>query len=229
MQNLSVLTRGNTLQATRCCCSAARTRTCRSSRSAGASASPRPGTSAATTTRRTSRSRSSIIVPENAQYYAAFGAVLYGLHEPADVGALRGTRPRSTSSSPRPQGAASARPPGPPLVEGRAASSTTFRELYTIPKFDAGDARAGPDGPRRHRPRRRLDVVEGRARRRRDGEHPREGVPALEGQPDPGHEGAPRAAQGVRRPTRARRSRCMGFGATGYAADVLEESRAEPT
>jgi len=31
-----------------------------------------------------------IIVPENAQYYAAFGAVMYGLYEPAEVGVYRG-------------------------------------------------------------------------------------------------------------------------------------------
>ena len=62
---------------------------------------------------------------------------------------------------------------------------------------------------------------------RREREHPQEGLPALEGQPDPGHEGASsRSLDDVGRPTRARRSRCIGFGATGYAADVLEESRA---
>ena len=31
-----------------------------------------------------------IIVPENAQYYAAFGAVMYGLHEDASVGIYHG-------------------------------------------------------------------------------------------------------------------------------------------
>ena len=29
-------------------------------------------------------------MPENAQYYAAFGAVMYGLYEPAEVGAYKG-------------------------------------------------------------------------------------------------------------------------------------------
>jgi len=33
-----------------------------------------------------------ILTPENAQYYAAFGAVLYGSHEPAEVGRYRGTQ-----------------------------------------------------------------------------------------------------------------------------------------
>lgn len=31
-----------------------------------------------------------IFVPENSQYYAAYGAVMYGLHEPADVGIYKG-------------------------------------------------------------------------------------------------------------------------------------------
>lgn len=31
-----------------------------------------------------------IFVPDNSQYYAAYGAVLYGLHEPADVGLYTG-------------------------------------------------------------------------------------------------------------------------------------------
>ena len=29
-------------------------------------------------------------MPENAQYYAAFGAVMYGLYEPAEVGLYAG-------------------------------------------------------------------------------------------------------------------------------------------
>ena len=34
-----------------------------------------------------------IFVPENSEYYAAYGSVLYGLHEPADVGMYRGLEP----------------------------------------------------------------------------------------------------------------------------------------
>ncbi len=58
LQNLSVLTRGGTLKHKRAASSAGRTRTCRSSRSAGGCASRRPGTSATTPTRRTFPSRS---------------------------------------------------------------------------------------------------------------------------------------------------------------------------
>ena len=78
---------------TACSSSAGRTRTCRSSRSAGACASRRRGTSAATTTRRTCPIEELIFVPKNAQYYAALGAVLYGLHEDD---ARRRLRRRST-------------------------------------------------------------------------------------------------------------------------------------
>src|SRR5688500_7131070 len=31
-----------------------------------------------------------IFVPDSAQYYAAFGACVYGMHEPAEVGAYKG-------------------------------------------------------------------------------------------------------------------------------------------
>src|SRR6266403_2170939 len=37
-----------------------------------------------------------IIIPANAQYYAAFGAVMYGLHEDASVGIYRGLDPLTT-------------------------------------------------------------------------------------------------------------------------------------
>ncbi len=78
---------------TACCSSAGRTRTCRSCRSAGACASRRRGTSAATTYPKDVPIEELIFVPKNAQYYAALGAVLYGLHED---GARRRLRRRST-------------------------------------------------------------------------------------------------------------------------------------
>ncbi len=40
-----------------------------------------------------------IFVPENAQYYAALGAVLYGLHEAADVGVFKGVDGARASTS----------------------------------------------------------------------------------------------------------------------------------
>ena len=212
---------------TRCCCSAGPTRTCRSSRSAGASAS-----------RETWDERGydypKDVPIEELDLRAGERAVLRGVRRGASTACTR--RPTSGVYTgidgldrvhhQRPQGAPRRDAPGPPLVAARATSSTTFRELYTIPKFDAGDVRA-----RRRSCAASSASTAARPRRRpcsstRTANILMQGVPALEGQPDPGHQGAPRAAQGVRRRARARRSRCMGFGATGYAADVLEESRA---
>ena len=179
---------------TRCCCSAGRTPTCRSCRSAGASASPRPGTSAATTTRRTCPIEELIFVPENAQYYAAFGAVRV---RPARGGERRRLSRARAGSSEFITNGRKAR-----LGETRRArrsSRTTdeldaFRELYTIPKFDAADARArarsyaASSASTAARRRRKAVLIDERRRTSS------EGVPALEGQPDPGHEGAPRRA-----------------------------------
>ncbi len=74
-----------------------------------------------------------VFVPENAQYYAAFGAVLYGLHEPASVGWLKGTAELvefiTTGRKARLGETA-----GPPLSKDEQ-ELVDFRELYKIPKF----------------------------------------------------------------------------------------------
>ena len=110
-----------------------------------------------------------VFVPENAQYYAAFGAVLYGLHEDGDRRLAQGRRASLTSTSPPAARRASARP------RARRSRRTQqelddFRELYKIPKFEPGEVRAGPEVVR--------GVIgldggstssQGRARRLRDG------------------------------------------------------------
>ena len=116
---------------------------------------------------------------------------------------------------------ASARPRARRSSSGRAELDD-FRELYKIPKFIPATFEPGP------RCAASSASTAARRRRRRSSsttnrQHPRQGLPALEGQPDPGHEGAPRAAQGVRHRRRAPTLEVLGFGATGYAADVLEE------
>lgn len=74
-----------------------------------------------------------VFVPENAQYYAALGAVLYGLHEASDVGWLKdpaelhefittGRKARLGETA------------GPPLSKDEQ-ELVDFRELYKIPKF----------------------------------------------------------------------------------------------
>jgi activator of 2-hydroxyglutaryl-CoA dehydratase/predicted nucleotide-binding protein (sugar kinase/HSP70/actin superfamily) len=74
-----------------------------------------------------------IAVPPNAEFYAAYGAVLYGLHEPATVGAYRGLDPLKAfvAGGRTMHLAASA---GPALAT-EAAAIEAFRREYAIPAF----------------------------------------------------------------------------------------------
>ena len=95
------------------------------------------------------------------------------------------------------------------------------------PEVRAGEVRAGPGGARRHRPRRRLDVV---ARpcssTTTTASILSKAYQLSKGNPIQDTKELLAQLQGVRHRSGRRRSRCIGFGATGYAADVLEESRA---
>src|SRR4051812_27175284 len=82
-----------------------------------------------------------VFVPENAQYYAALGAVLYGLHEPKEVGWMKpldllvefittGRKARLGETA------------GPPLSKDEQELED-FRELYKIPKFVPAKLEAG--------------------------------------------------------------------------------------
>jgi activator of 2-hydroxyglutaryl-CoA dehydratase/predicted nucleotide-binding protein (sugar kinase/HSP70/actin superfamily) len=74
-----------------------------------------------------------IFVPENAQYYAAFGACVYGLKEQADVGLYAGTAglvEYMTNGRKARLGESA----GPPLVKTQGEIDD-FRKLYAIPKF----------------------------------------------------------------------------------------------
>ena len=146
-----------------------------------------------------------IIIPENAQYYAAFGAVMYGLHEDASVGIYHGLEKLNEFifSGRKSKLGDSA---GPPLSRDERRAGGVPRAVQD-PQVHPGDADARHQGARRDRHGRRLDVVEGGARRRAQ-EHPQEGVPALEGQPDPGREGDPGAPAGLGHRRRAASWRC---------------------
>src|SRR4051812_33506488 len=74
-----------------------------------------------------------ILVPENAQYYAAYGAVMYGLYEAAEVGVYKGMEALSEfiSSGRKSKLGDSA---GPPLSRG-SSELESFREQYKIPTF----------------------------------------------------------------------------------------------
>jgi activator of 2-hydroxyglutaryl-CoA dehydratase/predicted nucleotide-binding protein (sugar kinase/HSP70/actin superfamily) len=74
-----------------------------------------------------------IFVPENAQYYAAFGACVYGLAESAEIGryaGLAGLRDYMQNGRKARLGASA----GPPLVKSNAEVEQ-FRAAYAIPKF----------------------------------------------------------------------------------------------
>lgn len=82
-----------------------------------------------------------VFVPENAQYYAAFGAVLYGLHEPKEIGWMKpldalkdyittGRKARLGESA------------GPPLSKNEQELEE-FRQLYKIPKYEPEKLEAG--------------------------------------------------------------------------------------
>ena len=75
-----------------------------------------------------------IIVPQNGQYYAAFGAVMYGLHEPAEVGAYAGIDDLKEfiHSGRKSKLGDSA---GPPLSRTQTELEA-FREQYKIPRFE---------------------------------------------------------------------------------------------
>ncbi|MEP7123056.1 MAG: BadF/BadG/BcrA/BcrD ATPase family protein, partial [Byssovorax sp.] len=74
-----------------------------------------------------------VFVPENAQYYAAFGACVYGLHEAANVGLYEGTK-NLVEYMTNGRKARLGETAGPPLAK-TADEITDFKKLYAIPKF----------------------------------------------------------------------------------------------
>jgi activator of 2-hydroxyglutaryl-CoA dehydratase/predicted nucleotide-binding protein (sugar kinase/HSP70/actin superfamily) len=161
-----------------------------------------------------------IIVPENAQYYAAFGAVMYGLYEEASVGLYRGLEPlqefiRGGRKSKLGESA------GPPLARS-PSELDVFREQYRIPAFE----------PARLTPGTRIRAVIGMD----GGSTSSKAVLMDESRTILKKEyqlskGNP--IQDVREILGRLRSwvadqQCelevIGFGATGYAADVLEKT-----
>src|SRR5580704_3865956 len=75
-----------------------------------------------------------IFVPPNAQYYAALGAVIYGMHEEAHVGAFTTVEPLSEYITTG-RKARLGETAGPPLSKTQNELDD-FRELYRIPKFE---------------------------------------------------------------------------------------------
>src|SRR6185312_16908357 len=82
-----------------------------------------------------------VFVPENSHLYAAFGAVMYGLHEDASVGCLAGLdglRDYITNGRKARLGESA----GPPLSRTEKELQD-FRELYAIPKFEPAKLEPG--------------------------------------------------------------------------------------
>jgi len=82
-----------------------------------------------------------VILPQNAELYAAFGAVVYGLYEASDVGRFKGLAGlnRFIHEGRKERLGETA---GPPLA-ANAAELSSFRARYTIPKFQEAKLEEG--------------------------------------------------------------------------------------
>ena len=161
-----------------------------------------------------------VFVPDNAQYYAAFGAVLFGLHEPAAVGCYTGLEDlqRFIDFGRKARLGESA---GPPLARDRDELDA-FRVTYAPPtfteaRFEPGDVVRGVVG---------LDggstsskcVLVGE-----DGTILMKEYTLSKGNPIQDMKDMLATLKG-RVTAQGATLDVIGFGATGYAADVLEES-----
>jgi activator of 2-hydroxyglutaryl-CoA dehydratase/predicted nucleotide-binding protein (sugar kinase/HSP70/actin superfamily) len=161
-----------------------------------------------------------IFVPENAQYYAAFGACVYGMKEAPEVGlykGLDGLVEYMTNGRKARLGESA----GPPLAKNRSEMEE-FKELYKIPKFTPMEltpgttvrAVIGLDGGSTSSKAVLVDE---------DGEIICKAYQLSKGNP----------IQDMKELLAQLRSyvvdqgaelQVLGFGATGYAADVLQET-----
>ncbi|MBW2509764.1 MAG: CoA activase [Deltaproteobacteria bacterium] len=159
-----------------------------------------------------------IPVPENAALYAAYGAVIYGMHEPAHVGVyegLDGLRRYITEGRKERLGEAA----GPPLARDQAELEQ-FLEAYDIPMFiepeitsDVVRAVIGLDGGSTSSKAVLLSE---------DGEVLMKAYTLSKGNPIQDTKELLAELRG-RMSAKGARVEVLGFGATGYAADVLEE------
>lgn len=161
-----------------------------------------------------------VFVPENAQYYAALGAVLYGLHEPANVGWMKGLEDLVEFIT-HGRKARLGETAGPPLSKDEQ-ELLEFRELYKIPKFEAAQfapaqkvrAVIGLDGGSTSSKAVLVDYEDGKILGK--AYQLSKGNPIQDTKELLGKLKAFVTDQGAE-------LEVMGFGATGYAADVLEE------
>ncbi len=162
-----------------------------------------------------------IIVPENAQYYAAYGAVVYGLHEEANVGVYDG-KARLIEFITNGRASRLGETAGPPLVK-EMNELEQFRTLYKIPKFDEkklepGDkvrVVIGMDGGSTSSKAVLIDFDTGELLKKEY--QLSKGNPIADTKEIMARLNEWATDQGAT-------MEVMGFGATGYAADVLQES-----
>jgi len=158
-----------------------------------------------------------IPVPDNAELYAAYGAVMYGLHEADDVGRYDGLAglERYIHEGRKERLGENA---GPPLAKD-AGELGTFVDAYRVPKIEepevSGTVRAviGLDGGSTSSKAVLLDE---------DGEILMKAYTLSKGNPI---QDTKELLKDLRERMAAKGAtlEVLGFGATGYAADVLEE------
>ncbi len=161
-----------------------------------------------------------IFVPENAQYYAAVGACVYGMAEPEGVGRYLGTdalRAYMTTGRKARLGESA----GPSLARSRDEVEA-FRALYAIPKFsprklEPGSVLRGVIGLDGGSTSSKAVLVD------EAGELVAKAYQLSKGNPIQDAKELLAQLQGYVEGEGATLD-LMGFGATGYAADVLEES-----
>ena len=165
MQNLSVLTRGNTLRPW-CCCWAAPTPTSRACASAGRHNIPKIWDERNYPLPEGVDRRRADHDPENAQYFAAIGAVEFGktrrrrrrpVRRLRQAGVVHHRRPRRGESQEAAAPAALAKDAG---RAGRVQGEVPHQEVHRRRRSSPGEVVR-----RLHRPRRRLDLHQGRADR----------------------------------------------------------------
>jgi predicted CoA-substrate-specific enzyme activase len=161
-----------------------------------------------------------IFVPENAQYYAALGAVLYGLHEEAHIGVFSSVEPLSEYITTG-RKARLGETAGPPLAKTEVELGE-FRDLYKIPKFE----------PKRFEPGQVVRAViglDGGSTSSKavlvdeDGQILCKAYQLSKGNPIQDTKELLAQLREYVEVSQKAKLEIMGFGATGYAADVLQE------
>src|SRR5271170_4748226 len=162
-----------------------------------------------------------IFVPENAQYYAALGAVLYGLHEEAHIGSFSNVEALSEYITTG-RKARLGETAGPPLSKS-AVELEEFRELYRIPKFEPKRFEEGQTV-------RAVVGLDGGSTSSKavlvsydDGKILCKAYQLSKGNPIQDTKELLEQLRDYVEVQQGAKLEVMGFGATGYAADVLEQ------